>query len=165
MSEGRKNPYAYYGVCGSLAYDFRPQGNENPGQYSGKTAQKQKKKTKCKAGVSPALAVSAALCTALLFSAVMAQSEIIVLSDKAHTARTEIVELLEEQARLKIEHAIAFAPAETERYATEVLGMVKPGAQQIYYIEVPESVPTDGEMEEKTEAKGLEELLRAYFPG
>lgn len=159
-----KDPYGYYGVYGSLAYDFRPVGNERPGTYSGKAARKRKIKIKRRAGISPALVVSALLCLAMVIVALMCRNDLIIISEEAHQLSEEIAALAQEQKRLKIEHAMAFSPAETERYAIEELGMRKPAAHQLFYIDVPEPVSVD-EPEAEAPAGDILSRVRAYFPG
>lgn len=155
---------SHYGTYGSLAYDYGSFGCNNAGEYSGSTAQKQKKKIKCRAGVSPALVVSCALCLVIVLTALMRSSEITVLSAEVHSLRQEIEELRDEQTKLKIEHALAFSPEETEKYAREVLGMIKPGPQQIYYIELGEIPPEDDTNDHGGEEK-TEYFIREYFRG
>ena len=159
-----KSPYGYYGVYGSLAYDFRPIGNERAGEYSGKTAPKQKKKTKRRAGASPALFVSALLCIIMLLCGLLGRNYIVILSDEADALQNEIALLTQEQVQLKIEHAMTFSPEETERYAIENLGMKKPGAEQIYYIEI-EAGEQSAEKEEESNEWDILSLIRAYLPG
>jgi len=161
-TKGRKDIYGYYGVYGSLAYDFRPIGNERAGEYSGNAAGKQKKKTKCRAGGSPALLISSVLCIVLLITGLLGRSQTVVLSDEVSTLKKEIAELNAQQTKLKIEHASAFLPGETEAYAIEKLGMKKPGADQIIYIEL---VDRSEQIVENTAPKDFWSVIREYLPG
>ena len=164
-SKKTKSPYGYYGVYGSLAYDFRPIGNERAGEYSGHAATQQKKKIKRRAGgKSPALFVSVLLCIIMLLCGLLSRNYIVILSDEADALQEEISHLTQEQVQLKIEHAMAFSPEETERYATEKLGMKKPGAEQIYYIEI-ESEEASAEEKDENSKGGLLSIIRAYLPG
>lgn len=165
MSEGRKNAYGYYGVHGSLAYDFRPNGWENAGEYSGKTEAKQKIKTKGRAGVSPALFISVALSITMLIAALMCSAELVVLSEEIYTIEKKIDELEQEQTRLKVEHGFLYSPDEIERYAIEMLGMQKPSSEQIVYINVPEPVVPVQEQNQEYSDGGVLSFIREYFPG
>lgn len=165
MAQGGRSPYGRYGIYGSLAYDFRPIGNERAGQYSTVKAPKPRKRARKRPVRSPAFAVSAVLTAVLLFTGLMAQSSLVALSDETVSVQRELDELLGEQTKLKIEHAAAFLPAETEQYAIDVLGMRKPGADQIYYIDTDVSLSGEAESEDESFAQWLLSTISEYFPG
>lgn len=164
MSSGSKSPYGYYGVYGSLAYDFRPVGNERAGDYSRVDKSPPKKKVRRARRTSPALITGSALCAVLLLCGLMAQSALVELSDKAVAAQQEIEGLLQEQTRLKIEHSMAFQPEETERYAIEELGMRKPTAEQICYIDTMPPM-SEADIENTELSWSLWNMIREYLPG
>lgn len=164
MSKSGKSPYGPYGVYGSLAYDFKPIGNERAGQYSAPKAPRKQGAAKRKGAASPAIAVAAALCVLIFAAGLLLRAETVELSDKSVALQNEIDELLSQQTFLKIEHAAAFSPEETERYATEELGMQKPGAHQIYYIDIPE-LASEAEEQETNLPWMLLSMLREYLPG
>ena len=165
MPKSGKSPYGPYGVYGSLAYDFKPIGNERPGQYSAaKAGTKPRAAKRKRTAASPAVAVGAVLCALIFSTGLLLRAETVELSHESVEMQNEIEELLDEQTFLKIRHAAAFSPEETERYATEELGMQKPGAHQIYYIDIPELVIEDGDGETHLPWKLLS-MLREYLPG
>ncbi len=164
MSRQSDGIYGKYGVYGSLAYDFRPEGNEGSGDYCRTKSPSLPTNRRIAPGSSPAFGVACVLCAVLLAAGLMARSSLVVISDETAQLQTEIEELLDEQTRLKIRHEKAFPLAETEEYATEVLGMKKPASGQIIYIDI---VPMDEEAGNNvTGEKGnIFSFLREYFPG
>ncbi len=60
--------------------------------------------------------------------------QLAAVSESTVQLRTELSQLQEENARLQIRHASAFDLNEIEAYATTALGMVKPEAGQIVYV-------------------------------
>ena len=136
MARQSEEIYGKYGVFGQKAYDFRSCGNEGPGFYSPKRAAATRAK-RTKSPVSPALPVGCLLCVILLGAALASRSSLLILSQETVALQQEIGELLDEQTELKIRHETEFSLAETEKYAIEILGMQKPAAGQIEYIDIP----------------------------
>lgn len=165
MSQGGKNPYGYYGVYGSLAYDFRPIGNERAGDYSKVKASRIKSGPLMRAMPSPAFAVALILCAFSLGAALLAQSALVELSSETVSVQQEIKELLDERTLLEIRHTELFSPAATERYAVEELGMCRPSGGQICYIDVAAPVEEGSAHKEKSLSEEILSLISAYFPG
>ncbi len=165
MAKSGKSPYGRYGVYGSLAYDFKAIGNERAGDYSKAEKPKGKRRPRRKALSSPALAVAAVLCAVMLFAGLMSQSALVALSDETVAVQNEINELLERQTELKIRHENAFSLADTERYAIDVLGMQKPSAEQICYIDISEADAQAKEDSDNGSMLDFLSMLSEYFPG
>ncbi len=149
---------------GSLAYNFQPIGNEKPGLY-GMLPQKKKKQISMPArNSSPALFVGLALCAVLIFVLLILRTSLVLVSEETLRLEQRIIRLREEQTELKIRHAEVFSLDETERYAIDVLGMKKPGMDQIRYVYFPiekEYVQSDKENKDRD----FLSLLKEYFPG
>ena len=158
------SPYGQSCVYGSLACEIPLFDEREAGEYSAVTARKQKIKRKRRAGASPALAVSCALCLIIMLSALYGSLQITVLSSEVQVLRQEIELLSDEQAKLKIEYARLYSPTETEAYAREILGMDKPGAHQIIYLDVDKPIVFDDVKEEKSQSSFVD-CIRAYFSG
>lgn len=164
MARHNNDIYGKYGVYGSLAYDFKPIGNENSGEYCKSTENVPSHKIRSRGVLSPAFAVACLLCVVLLAAGLLSRSSLVVLSEETSSLHEEIEELLDEQSRLKIRHEKAFPLAATEAYATEVLGMQKPASQQIVYIDIL-SEAEEVQSAESSQKAGLFSLIREYFPG
>lgn len=146
--------YGQGAVYGSLAYDF-----DNPElygeQYSAppKTRERAKPRTNTgvrtrtqiktrarvmvhtKQGIAPT-AILGGLAAAMLFViALMANIQLMTVSNGSVALQNQLSELEENQAKLRIAYESAFNLTEIEEYATKSLGMQKPKADQIYYID------------------------------
>ena len=165
MSQRGKNPYGYYGVYGSLAYDFRPVGNERAGDYGKTDACISKKHVRRKDTVNVAFAAACTLCAALLVCGLMLRLSLTEISDRSVKLRNEIEELYDEQTRLKIEHSMCFSPEETEEYAVSELGMIKPSAHQIEYIEASDDSFSEGTEAPENGQRDILSIIKEYFPG
>lgn len=122
---------------GSLAYNFQPLGNEYPGVYGMLPQKKKKQKTMPARNTSPALIVGIALCVVLVYLGLMMRASLVSVSEEMHLLEVRIDELYEQQTGLKLRHAEVFSLEMTEQYAVEVLGMKKPGVDQIRYVDFP----------------------------
>lgn len=160
LKRGNYSPSSY----GSLAYNFQPSGNECPRLY-GMLPQKKKKQISMPArNSSPALFVGLALCVIFLFTALMLRASLVLVSEETLLLESRISELREQQTDLKISHAEVFSLEETERYAVEVLGMKKPGMDQIRYLDFPIETELDQSEKENVD-RDILTLLKEYFPG
>ena len=76
------------------------------------------------------------LAAAFLFvTAITAQVGLLSVSGESVELESRLHELEEKQDRLRIAYESAFNLAEVEEYAIGELGMQKPGADQIFYID------------------------------
>ncbi len=150
MATTEKVEYGRGAVYGSLAYDFN-----NPELYSEeeygrlhqpepKPEEKTKTRAKTKAraaaaqtkqGVAPFALIGGLMVAFLCVTAITAQVGLVSLSGESVALQARLEELEKDQARLKIAYESAFNLAEIEEYATETLGMQKPIADQVMYID------------------------------
>ena len=161
MLQSGNGPFRMYG---SSAYNFQPLGNECPGAYG--MLPKRKKKHKCATGrsCSPALFVGLIMCSVLIFVSLMYRTSLVRISEETVALENKISELREQQVRLRIRHAEVFSLEETEQYALSVLGMQRPGADQIKYVYFPKQPDAAVSDNEKKEGDILSRL-KEYFPG
>ena len=149
MADAVRTEYGNGAVYGSLAYDF-----DNPELYGEeysapvpeytappqtgertRTAVRPGAHARSKQAVYP-LAMLGILVSAVLFVIViMAQIQLFDISSKTVELEGQLKELKTEQARLQIAYEGAFNLTEVERYAINNLGMQKPSADQIFYID------------------------------
>lgn len=149
MADAGRMEYGNRAVYGSLAYDF-----DNPELYreeysvpvpeqtappqtqeQTRTVARPGAHARSKQSVYP-LAILGILVSAVLFViAIMAQIQLFDISSKTVELEGRLKELKTEQARLQIEYEGAFNLTEIEQYAINNLGMRKPGADQIFYID------------------------------
>ena len=148
----------------SLAYNFQPMGNECPGAYGMLPQKKKKQKLMPARNTSPALFVGIALCSALIFVSLMLRSSLVLISEETLLIENRLVELNEQHIKLKLRHAETFSLEETERYALEVLGMKKPGLDQIRYVDFPIE-HSNVQWDENNEEREMLSFLKEYFSG
>jgi len=140
--------YGQGAVYGSLAYDFnhpelyqeeysRPQTPAARPQTATQTKVRTRARTAAvtKQGVSPVAIIGIAVAAVLLIISITAQITAFSVAGENVALTNQLEELEREQAKLQIAYESAFNLAEVETYATQVLGMQKPGADQIYYID------------------------------
>ena len=147
-----KNRYGDGAVYGSLAYDFsnpalypeeysRPAGRlENPaGEPETRTGTRVKTRARtaprAKQGIAPLSILGAAAAAFLLVTAINAQATLFAVSGESVELEQTLRELETEQTRLRIAYESVFNLAEVEEYAVHTLGMQKPAADQVYYID------------------------------
>ena len=149
MAEAAKRRYGEGAVYGSLAYDF-----DYPEVYSGeeyaqprtaparpKTAEKTHTATRTryavrtKQSIAPTAILGVLVAAFLMISGITAQVQLLAVSNQSVELQTKLEELKVRQAKLRIGYESAFNLAEIEEYATETLGMQKPNANQIAYID------------------------------
>ena len=146
-----KRAYGQGAVYGSLAYDFN-----NPELYreeystaepvarpkaKPQTRTQTKVRTRARHAVhtrqsiAPMSIIGVAAAALLVVIAILAQAQIVGISSKSVELQQQLDELEEQQSKLRIEYESAFNMAEIEDYAIHVLGMQRPRADQIFYID------------------------------
>lgn len=130
------------------SYDFRTRDTYTPEEYSGGTDRSDKIKGERTyplklsrlLGVVGGLIAAAMLCWSLV-----AQSQMNEISNRTVELQDRIAELRSQQARLEIELAQLYELTRLEDYAIEVLGMQRPGADQIIYLDSSDEGKLTGE--------------------
>ena len=152
MANNVNETYGRGAVFGSLAYDFN-----HPELYTGEeeysqapeTEQKQETETRVqtrtrtrtkiavrtKQGIAPFALIGVLAAAFLTVTAITAQVSVVNISGDSVALQSKLGELEEERTRLRIAYESAFNLAEIEEYATTNLGMQKPNAAQITYID------------------------------
>lgn len=143
-----KRKYGQGAVYGSLAYDFN-----NPELYGGeeysapkappvaKPQTRTRVRTRARPavhtrqGIAPAAIAGMLIAAFLLVTCITAQVRLMGVSGDSVELTGRLDALEEEQNKLRIRYESAFNLAEIEEYATTVLGMQKPTADQISYID------------------------------
>lgn len=170
-----KREYGQGAVYGSLAYDFN-----NPELYREEYTTAQQKarpqtqtqtrvRTRARTAVhtrqsiAPLSLVGMLAAAFLLVIAILAQAQMVGISSKSVTLRSELSQLEEEQAKLRIAYESAFNMAEIEDYAIHSLGMQKPRADQIFYIDT--SSPDKAVVIAGGESVGFVDRVSDYLSG
>ena len=152
MASAYKNTYtgAYRqgAVYGSLAYDLNNPELYPEVEYSAplertlpgvgeRTAPRTAVRTRrrAKQGVSPAALMGMLAAAVLFVISIMAQIQLMDISSGSVELQNQLSELETQQAKLKIAYESAFNLTEIEEYAVSELGMQKPTADQICYID------------------------------
>lgn len=148
MAAAAGKRYGQGAVYGSLAYDFN-----NPELYREEYSTVQtpaarpqtRTQTKVHTRARPVvhtrqsiapLSIVGFLAAAFLFvNGIMAQVQLFGVSSDSVGLQSQLTELEKEQNKLRIAYESAFNLAEIEEYATASLGMQKPSADQIFYID------------------------------
>ena len=146
MAAAMQQEYGQGAVYGSLAYDFNnpelyreeysvPQTPTAQPKERTQTRVRTRSSAKTKQSIAP-LSVAGVLVAALLFVvSITAQIQLFDISTESVKLSTQLSELETEQARLRVSYESAFNLTEIEEYAMNELGMQKPSADQIYYID------------------------------
>ena len=145
MAAAAERKYGQGAVFGSLAYDFN-----NPELYPEEYTEAQPKTrpqtrteihTRARTAVhtrqsiAPVSIVGMLAAAFLVVTAILAQAKIVGISSRSVELRQELEQLEEQQAKLRIAYESAFNMAEIEDYAIHSLGMQKPRADQVFYID------------------------------
>ncbi len=140
-----KQRYGQGAVYGSLAYDFNhPELYQNEPDVAQPAARPQTQtrvRTRARAAVrtrqsiAPLSIVGMLAAAFLLVTAILAQAQIVGISAKSVSLHKELAQLEEQQAKLRIAYESALNMAEIEDYAVHSLGMQKPHADQVFYID------------------------------
>lgn len=111
------------------------------------------------------------LAAVLLVLVLLAQIRLTALSDSAAAAESSIRQLQTQQDKLRAEYATTFSLEEVEDYAVNVLGMQKPGAEQIVYLQDLDAqdravvlAPEEENLISQS-LRSLADCLRSYFGG
>ena len=181
MATAAAKKYGQGAVYGSLAYDFNhPELYQEEYSAPRTPAAKPRTETQTKVrtrartavrtrqGISPMAILGCAVAAFLMIIAITAQITLFDVSGQNVALTTQLAELETEQAKLRIAYESAFNLAEVETYAISELGMQKPSADQIYYIDTsaPDKavVIADGASETFAErAADFFTGFRAYF--
>ena len=148
MADTRTSAYGSRAVYGSLAYDFdNPELYQEeysaPPEHTAPPQTQERTRAVPRAGahvrsrqaVYPLAMVGILAAAVLLVIAIMAQIQLFDISSKTVELEGQLKELQTEQTKLQIAYEGAFNLTEIEQYATSKLGMKKPSADQIYYID------------------------------
>ncbi|MBE6997854.1 MAG: hypothetical protein E7427_06755 [Ruminococcaceae bacterium] len=143
--------YGQGAVFGSLAYDFN-----NPELYGEdyavaepvaaprprtRTQTRTQVHTRARAvvhtrqSIAPMSIVGMVAAAFLVVIAILAQAQIVGISSESVALQNQLTELEEQQSKLRIAYESAFNMAEIEDYAIHTLGMQRPRADQIFYID------------------------------
>ncbi len=143
--------YGQGAVFGSLAYDFN-----NPELYGEdyavaepvaaprprtRTQTRTQVHTRARAvvhtrqSIAPMSIVGMVAAAFLVVIAILAQAQIVGISSDSVALQNQLTELEEQQSKLRIAYESAFNMAEIEDYAIHTLGMQRPRADQIFYID------------------------------
>ncbi len=180
MAAQKKNRYGGYdygagAVDGSLAYDFNhPALNPEYDDPFGIGAQPEQAewtavrtrsvaRQRTKQSIAPVTVLGFAIAAVLLVTSILARVQLVELSATAAALETQLSELTTEQTRLQIEYESAYNLTEIEEYATSVLGMQKPTADQIYYIDT--SAADKAVVIGEPEGDGLIERIENFIAG
>ncbi len=173
-AEAAKIKYGSGAVYGSLAYDFN-----NPALYpdeystAPKPAAKPRTGTKVRTrartavhtrqSIAPLSVVGMLIAAFLFVVAITAQARLVGLSSESVTLQNELNQLEERQAKLRIQYESAFNMSEIENYAIRSLGMQKPKADQIYYIDT--SAPDKAVVIGSAENAGFVDRVSDFLAG
>lgn len=176
MAAAATRKYGQGAVYGSLAYDFnnpelyqeeysRPQTPTARPQTGTQTRVRTRAKAavRTKQGISPVALLGTLVAAFLLVTGILAQVQLFTVSDGAVELEQQLAELEQQQARLKIAYESAFNLAEIEDYATSALGMQKPKADQVYYIDT--SSPDKAVVVARSEGDSLIDRAADFLSG
>ena len=172
-----RRKYGQGAVFGSLAYDF-----DNPELYREEYTTAQPKarprtqtqtKTRVhtrartavhsKQSIAPASVLGMLVAAFLVVVAILAQAQMVGISAKSVTLQQELAQLEEQQAKLRIAYESAFNMAEIEDYAIHSLGMQKPQADQVFYIDT--SSPDKAVVIAGSESVGFVDRVSDFLSG
>lgn len=145
-----KNKTVNLPVYGSLAYDFEtavpvpewereaPRRDDRkiviPAPPSTVEHVNTRTKARPKQTVSPFSVIGFACAAVLLVFTLLAHIQLTIVTDQTAELEASLEELQLSQSRLLIEHESVFNRTEIEEYAINVLGMQRPRAEQIIYL-------------------------------
>lgn len=170
-----KRKYGQGAVYGSLAYDFnnpelyREEDTAAQPQVRPRTQTQTRVHTRARTAVrtrqsiAPLSLVGMLAAAFLLVVAILAQAKIVGISSKSVALQNELAQMEEQQAKLRIAYESAFNMAEIEDYAIHSLGMQKPRADQIFYIDT--SSPDKAVVIAGSESVGFVDRVSDYLSG
>ena len=176
---GRHSSYGSGAVFGSLAYDFNNPEIYDPEEYGTGEEQRAKpqagahqaRKVRTRAkpsevsrqAIAPSAVIGFAAAAVLCVLGITAQVQLFSLSGESLALEQRAAELQEERDKLRISYESAFNLAEIEDYATNSLGMQKPGADQISYIDT--SAPDKAVVLGNGTSDGLVDTVADFLSG
>ncbi len=134
-------------VYGSLAYDLNYPGFYQNDSYAAPRAPTARPRTRTESlsrsrglrrsrqSIAPAAIIGLVAAAFLFVTGITAQVNLLRVSNDSVELESRLAELREQQDKLRISYESAFNLAEIEEYATLRLGMQKPNASQIAYID------------------------------
>ena len=99
----------------------------------------------------------------LVVVAILAQAQMVGLSSRSVELQNQLEALEEQQSKLRIAYESAFNMAEIEDYAIHTLGMQRPRADQIFYIDT--SSPDKAVVIAGGESDGFVDRVSDYLSG
>ena len=175
MAAVAESTYGQGAVFGSLAYDFN-----NPELYREEYTTVQPKarpqtqtrtrvQTRAKTvahtrqSIAPMSLIGMLAAAFLIVVAILAQAQMVGISSKSVELQKELAQLEEQHDKLRIAYESAFNMAEIEDYAIHSLGMQKPRADQIFYIDT--SSPDKAVVIAGTENEGFVDRVSDFLSG
>lgn len=168
--------YGQGAVYGSLAYDFnhpelyeeeysRPQtpAAKPRTQTQTKVHTRARTAVRTKQGIAPMAIVGMLVAAFMFVIAITSQIELFDVSSENVALNSELAALQENQAKLRIAYESAFNLSEVEIYAKETLGMQKPSADQIFYIDT--SAPDKAVVVAAGSSDAFAERVADFFTG
>ena len=178
-SAAMKRKYGQGAVYGSLAYDF-----DNPELYREEYAETEpaarprtrtetkthtrvqtraRTAARAKQSIAPLSIVGMLAAAFLVVVAILAQAQMVGLSSESVKLQQQLDALEEQQSKLRIAYESAFNMAEIEDYAIHTLGMQRPRADQIFYIDT--SSPDKAVVIAGGESDGFVDRVSDYLSG
>ena len=177
MAAAAKRRYGEGAVYGSLAYDFNNPELYGGEEYSAPQTPAAKPETRTgtkvhtrarpavhtKQGFAPTAVIGMVIAAFLLVTGITAQVRLLGVSGDSVELMSRLDALEEAQDKLRIRYESAFNLAEIEEYATTVLGMQKPTADQISYIDT--SAPDKAVVLSDGESDGFVDRTADFLSG
>ena len=143
MAEVATNRYGNTTTYGNLAYDFTttetfyPDNTYAEPEVGSKPEVKEEVQAlpRVRQSFAPTALVGFACAAVMVVFLLMAQIQLVEVSDQTAQLKTALSELQLEQARLLIGYESAFNLTEIEEYAIDVMGMQKPRSDQVFFID------------------------------
>ena len=174
-----RRKYGQGAVFGSLAYDFN-----NPELYPEEYAESEqveqpkarpqaqtrtRVRTRARTAaharqsIAPLSIVGVLAAAFLVVVAILAQAQMVGISSTSVELQNQLTQLEERQSKLRIEYESAFNMEEIEEYAIQTLGMQKPRADQVCYIDT--SSPDKAVVVASGESDGFVDRVSDYLSG
>ena len=148
MASNRQNSYSEYedvyryasgAVYGNVAYDLNALPER---EYEEQPKEQRRAKAQAYSVTKPVQGISLFAAAGFLAFAVimvfvlLARVQLTQISDETARIETRIMQLSEEEARLKIKYESTFNLTEIEEYATKKLGMMRQGSDGVTFLEM-----------------------------
>ena len=171
--------YGQGAVYGSLAYDFDNPELYRDGETVARPRERERTRTQTqtqtrvhtqaravvhtKQSIAPMTRVGMLAAAFLVVLAILAQAQMVGISSRSVALQQELSALEEQQSKLRIAYESAFNMAEIEDYAIHSLGMQKPQADQIFYIDT--SSPDKAVVISNSEQVGFVDRVSDFLSG